>query len=164
MNPLTFPARALGWASIGLVTVVAGLLLLPATRESMKSLLDEGHVVEWLTFATLLLAGFGAVGLTAGRQRWWVKIFYLIFGLLLIITAAEEVAWGQQIFGFETPSFLRAINRQGEATLHNIGGLQERSEYFRIIFGLGGLAGVLLRRSKSFAELAPPPTWRPSLW
>lgn len=32
----------------------------------------------------------------------------------------EEIAWGQKLFGFETPEKIREINFQGELTFHNL--------------------------------------------
>lgn len=156
MKPLTWSPRGVGWVSVGLVAVTALLLLIPLTREFAKWLLAEGHPIEWLTFFLLLFGGLASLRLAFRAQEWWVTAFFLVFGLLLVFTAGEEIAWGQQIFGFETPPFLKRINRQGEVTLHNIDLLQSSSEYFRIAFGISGLVGVQLGRKDRFRSIGVP--------
>jgi hypothetical protein len=75
----------------------------------------------------------------------------------------EEIAWGQQLFKFETPDTFKQINAQQELTLHNINSLQGKSEIFRLIFGIGGLIGLSLNRSQSFKYLALPKILLPLL-
>ena len=69
----------------------------------------------------------------------------------------EEIAWGQQFLGFETPSFIKAANKQGELTLHNIKGLQGHSEYFRVLFGMGGFVELSLNLHTRFLKISVPP-------
>ena len=68
----------------------------------------------------------------------------------------EEISWGQQFFGFETPESFRAMNDQGETTLHNIKGLSGNSEYLRLLYGICGAVGVLLYSYKPFHKIAAP--------
>ena len=68
----------------------------------------------------------------------------------------EEIAWGQQYFGFDTPTAWRSINVQGETTLHNIAHIHGRTEIFRLIFGLGGLVGVWLSFHPHFQKIGAP--------
>ncbi len=46
----------------------------------------------------------------------------LLLGLLFFAGGGEEIDWGQEAFGFRTPSALKKINVQEEFNLHNIGG------------------------------------------
>lgn len=68
----------------------------------------------------------------------------------------EEVAWGQWLFGFRTPSVMKEINVQGELTLHNVRGLQGHTEFLRVAFGLGGLIGVWFSFRQTFREIGAP--------
>jgi hypothetical protein len=121
---------------------------------------DENHLIEVLTFVFLLLGG--VLGLTLAwrvgkrRGKLLVVAFYVLISVGLLVTAMEEVAWGQQFLGFETPSALREMNEQDQATLHNIEGLQGRTEFFRVVFGLGGLIGVWLSHHQRFREIGAP--------
>lgn len=135
-------------------------LLANPTRPAMLWMLEENHPVELLTFALAFAAGLAGLRLArmlrGRREKPLVYAFYAVFSLGLVVVAMEEVAWGQTLLGFETPASLRAINRQGETTLHNMGSLQGRSEWMRLGFGLGGIAGVLASRRPRLARIAAP--------
>jgi hypothetical protein len=92
------------------------------------------------------------------RAPWFVRAFYAMFALGLLFTAGEEIAWGQQLFGFGTPQSWTRLNVQGETTLHNIKGLQGRSELFRLAFAYGGFIGLYMARAapRRFRRIAPP--------
>ena len=81
---------------------------------------------------------------------------YLIFSIFLFFIAMEEIAWGQWFFHFETPEEWAKINKQGETTLHNLEGIQGNSEILRIIFGVGGLIGIILNRFPEFKNISVP--------
>ena len=139
------PAGRMGIILAPLVIVVVyGLLLsIPSTRSTTLGMLDENHHVELLTFASLLLgAVLGLILAWRTRRTAFVSVFFALFALGLLFAAMEEVAWGQTFFGFETPPMLKGLNRQNELTLHNIRGFHNRTEFFRIAFGVGGILGV----------------------
>lgn len=123
-------------------------------------MLSENHPVELLTFAILLLGGIRGLVLARHTHRHraggLVVGFYLVFSVGLLFTAMEEVAWGQWLFGFRTPSVFNEINVQGELTLHNIRGVQGHTEFFRVAFGLGGLIGVWLSFRQNFRKIGAP--------
>lgn len=122
------------------------LLLLRTTRAAMIWMLEENHPVELLTFVFLLGGGIlGIVTAVEARRRGETALvygFYFVFSTGLLLTSMDEIAWGQWFLGFETPQAWRAINLQGEMTLHNVGPLQDKTEVLRLAFGLGGLVGV----------------------
>ena len=74
----------------------------------------------------------------------------------MLIIGMEEISWGQQLFGFETPYSMKTMNVQGETNLHNMQALQGHSEWFRLLFGLAGLCGILLSRYSGFRRIAVP--------
>jgi hypothetical protein len=150
--------------AIMVLPVVAMLLMVlmlldPASESTARWMLEENHPIEMLTFV-FLFAG-GVLGLfLAGRARQrgestLVCNFYLVFALGLLFAGMEEIAWGQQLLGFETPAFLKGLNRQGETTLHNLRGLNGRTELLRLAFGCGGILGVYLSAGR-FRRLAAP--------
>lgn len=128
-----------------LLALVTGGLVLPQTRRLFLWTLVENHPVEMLTFAALMAGGIlGWVRARRAIQRRegpLVSGFFMAVGLGLVVIAMEEIAWAQSLFSYATPEFLKA-NEQGEATLHNLPGLQGHSEIMRLVFGLGCLAGI----------------------
>ncbi len=48
------------------------------------------------------------------------RVAYILGGIVLVFIAGEEISWGQRIFEFTTPEFLRDLNRQNEFNVHNI--------------------------------------------
>ena len=77
----------------------------------------EDSYVEYMGFLLLLLTSF-LLFLSARKKpfRW----LYLIFVCVFAWAAAEEISWGQRIFGFKIPAFLQALNTQNELNIHNI--------------------------------------------
>ena len=56
------------------------------------------------------------VAMRKSRYRW----FFALLAIACSYVVLEEISWGQRIFGFDTPEFLKARNLQGEANLHNL--------------------------------------------
>lgn len=144
----------------GLFAVVTLGIGLPLTREATLFVLEENNLVEMLTFI-VFLAG-GALGLKVfyrslkSGESFLFTRFYFIFSAALIFIGMEEISWGQQLLGFDTPESFRRINEQGETTLHNIKGMSGNSEYLRLLFGIGGAIGVSLRAYEPLRKLAAP--------
>jgi hypothetical protein len=152
--------RTIALAPLLLVLFYGLCLALPPTRSVALLLLEENHLVEILTFTFLLLGGVLGLMLAwrVGRRRGnpLVTAFYLLFSIGLLLAAMEEVAWGQQLLGYETPPSLEEVNEQDEVTLHNIRGLHGHTEVFRIAFGLGGLIGVWFSRHQRLRQIGAP--------
>lgn len=60
--------------------------------------------------------------------------------------AGEEIAWGQRLFGYDTPERLEEINEQRETTVHNIGSVQDAANIVFALVGLYGSVGAWLLR------------------
>lgn len=137
-----------------------GGIALPFTRETVLWLLSENRPVEVLTFVVLLVGGAVSLSLVFSLNRKGERKifsgFYLLFSLGLILTAMEEIAWGQQFFQFETPEALREINMQDEVTLHNIKGMHGNTEFLRLIYGICGMTGVFLFARGYWGKIAAP--------
>jgi len=78
----------------------------------------EDLIGEWSQTYFFLAASLvaGSVALQNSRYRW----FFVLFALAGLYVVLEEISWGQRIFGFSTPDFLKEHNLQGEANLHNL--------------------------------------------
>lgn len=152
--------RTIILAPLALVGAFSIVLAIPATRDAAIWLLLENHPVEIATFLFLLPAGFASLYLAAATRRRRGSLltqgFYLLFGAGLIFTGMEEIAWGQYWLGFESPAALVDLNVKGEATLHNIAGLNERTEILRVLYGLGGLVGTWLHHRGRLQAITPP--------
>jgi len=132
-------------------------LAYPQTRSLTVWMHKENHPIELLTFFVFLIAGIKGLKLSykmkMAGEEYLVYGFYTFFSIALLFIAMEEIAWGQCFIGFDTPEAWKAINMQGETTLHNIAGLQGHSEIFRLIFGIGGLIGLLFSYYPRFEKI-----------
>ena len=67
----------------------------------------------------------GAVGIAFfWRARIWEgpagRIASVIWGLLFVLAAGEEISWGQRIIGFESSAYFLEHNEQDEFNFHNL--------------------------------------------
>ncbi len=141
------------------VPLIVLLLAYSKTQDFTLIILKENNIVEMLTFVFLLLAsiiGFRMLYRVFKSIKLYLWILMFIFVLLVFMVAMEEIAWGQQFFSFATPEKFKALNAQQELTLHNLNELQGKSEYFRLIFGVGGLIAFLLCKNRYLKILEPP--------
>ena len=83
-------------------------------------LISEDYWTEYGTFACfgltgviLLVQAFKSGG---GMQRG----LWVLFGVVTIFIAGEEISWGQRMIGFDVPDFIESRNLQAESTLHNM--------------------------------------------
>jgi hypothetical protein len=134
-------------APIVVVIVCVAVCIPPASRRFYEWLTDENHPVEMLTFILALAAAVMgmrlATALVRRRQR-FAAGFYILFALGMFFIGMEEVSWGQQIIGWQTPADWGQVNAQGETTLHNLGPFQGHNDILRFAFGFGGLFGLAL--------------------
>ena len=153
--------RALILAPFILSAVYLALLAWPATRHFAVKMTDENYPVEMGTFLLLLVAAAQSFALArqlsrSGERVLW-RAFYLVFAVLLFLTAMEEISWGQWFFHFHTPESISRINTQHEFNLHNLKGMGGHTEFLRLGFGLGGFIGIALWRLPVFRPVAAPP-------
>lgn len=79
--------------------------------------LAGGVALIYFSAAALVGRRGGTVGRSSARLP---AVMRLGLGLVLVATALEEISWGQRLLGFDTPSTLVELNRQGEFNLHNL--------------------------------------------
>lgn len=150
------------WVTVGFVLTMASDCFRPLLAPHLR----EDGPLELATFLVLAIAGvYGLRVAIAGRKAlpWWHITFFAAFGTGLILVALEEIAWGQTLFGFESPDFFASNNEQGETTLHNLGGAHGNSHYLYMVFCLGGLAGAYLPKHL-LGDLQVPRSAVPTLW
>lgn len=154
-------ARAGFISAIVFLAIAAGLLGHPATRVAARAwLFDENSPVETLTFLFFIFAAFTGFAL-ARRSRSLglgalTTAFYVVYSLGMIFVGMEEIAWGQSFFHWQTPAQWSAINAQHETTLHNIAALNDKLPVLPIVFGVGGLIGIAVRRIAALRWVAAP--------
>ncbi len=78
----------------------------------------EDLVGEWAQTFAFLAATILSVAVAVRRTQY--RWFFIVLALACSYVFLEEISWGQRIFGFDTPEFLKARNLQGEANVHNL--------------------------------------------
>lgn len=124
----------------------------------------EDRLLEWLQVAAYVAAAALAAALALHLVRSGSRLLATAWALLAIscvLVAGEEISWGQRIFDYGTPESLEHVNRQREATVHNIDVVEDA---FHVVLMLGGLYGwvspLLFRVRKApgpLADLLVPP-------
>lgn len=149
---------AIALAPLIIVLFYSGLLIIPLTRGIAIRGLAENRPVELITFFFAMAGGIQGLILVwqlrqhrAGKVAFW---FYLVFAIGLLVIGAEEVAWGQWFLGFKTPTAIESINTQGELTLHNFEGFNDHLEIFPLTFGIAGLIGIWLNKTRHYRQLS----------
>ena len=124
------------WKKLGKVHLSANIfLIILALTWALLSNTNPGLYREDGVFETMTVVFYALsiILLAAAKQK---KPWILIFGLLFLVIALEEISYGQRIFGFQTPLFLAQINRQSEINLHNIYFINLLPNLFFYISGL----------------------------
>ena len=101
---------------------------------------DDGPI-EWSQFICYALACVAGAGIAYKRFKAghpWQALLFLGFAFANFFIAGEEIAWGQRIFGLQTPDELKAINHQGEITVHNIQIVQDAFNFVLFLAGVYG--------------------------
>ena len=96
-------------------------------------------VLEYIQFVFYLLAAtiFFSVYLTLKRKS-NIALFFIMLSLCFFFVAMEEINWGQVIFKFRTPEFIRTINSQEEFSIHNSKIVETVLHELYILVGFGG--------------------------
>jgi hypothetical protein len=110
------------------IFIATAILMSYASRPLYRFVTMEDGPVEWGQF--LFYAGTCIFSMSIALKRHkaghpWQALMFAGFAFVNFFVAGEEIAWGQRIFGLQTPDDLKAINAQGEITVHNIGRIQD---------------------------------------
>lgn len=106
------------------VIMVLGLAMSYANHDFFaSSYVVEDGFTEWLTvfglFTGAAIAWRRLVVLRGQRHPWFLFCLFLM-GCLYFLAGAEEISWGQRIFGIESSGFFVEHNAQTEINLHNL--------------------------------------------
>lgn len=132
-----------------IITAVIGLPLLAMTYLEESSLvnllLDEDGFFEYFSFFLLFFSGLILILVFVVRRKRYqlplkaLNSIFILFSILILFIAFEEISWGQRIIGVETPMAIKEINYQAELNFHNIFNL-----YFPIIYPLSAMILFML--------------------
>lgn len=91
--------------------------------EHFKELAKVGGLIQWLTILTLIFASFicfyRAHILKPFRGTFFATCS-ILFGILYLVFALDEMSWGQLMFHFESPNFFKLRNAFGETNLRHL--------------------------------------------
>ena len=129
INPLSETERFPPWLIISTLTtfLLAATYVARILDPRLDSIYNEGGLLESLTAIALGISFLLVVQALRSHSRnsrktktsSALKVFYIILALGFFILAMEEISWGQQLFGWQTPPLLASFNLQGETNLHN---------------------------------------------
>ena len=80
----------------------------------------EDSWTESLTAVWFLLAGLLLFATARVEPNFFRCCLYILGGMVMVFVAGEELSWGQRIFEFTMPEFLRDLNYQNEFNVHNV--------------------------------------------
>ncbi len=97
-------------------------------KESIIDLTAEDGVIEYLgalyffisSILFLVLFKLSRKGNDFQIVKTKKNIFYLLFCIMFLFAAGEEISWGQRIFQIPVPESWKAINVQKELNIHNL--------------------------------------------
>ncbi|MBW2694646.1 MAG: hypothetical protein JRE57_18810 [Deltaproteobacteria bacterium] len=121
--------RMLSEETIALLAVEDGLI---------ENLGAAGFFAAAVLFYTAFRSSLSA-GNDFGLLRTNRNFFFLLLAIAFAFAGAEEISWGQRIFGWETPDSLARINSQDETTIHNLEFFQHGKSFSFVfnVFWLG---------------------------
>src|SRR5215213_4287970 len=99
------------WLIFGLPIIGGVLLIFIRAHYGLYNFLTkEDGPIEWSQFVFYFLAALASLGVAVKRFRsghpWQALLFTGLAGATFFI-AGEEIAWGQRIFGLQTPEQLK---------------------------------------------------------
>lgn len=83
-------------------------------------LLSEDGLIEGVQVGFFLLSGVVMAVMAFVSCNIWRRLLFYFLSLTMVVIVGEEISWGQRIFGFETPDWLKTKNLQKETNFHNL--------------------------------------------
>ena len=130
------------------IVIILGMVAIVPVPDLFVWITAENSVMEWLQFLLVLVSSLIFARLTIRQfksRQAGIGFLCLLIALGTFFVAGEEIAWGQDIFGWSTPQALEAVNVQQETTLHNISNAHPIFVYGVMLAGLYGTLMPLLR-------------------
>ena len=117
--------------------VLLGLLLSFVNVHYFNSVYTvEDGMIEWFTVDALLFSAFVTIYRLNQFRLTKGKLFFfglLLFSIVFIFGAGEEISWGHHMFQYDVPQFFRDHNAQNETNIHNL--VVSGKKINKIIFG-----------------------------
>ena len=115
------PKHALLLNLLAVVCAAVAAYLQAQHPKILTYLCREDFIIEMAT----ALCYFGAAGLFVWscRIQGFKNVWCWGFAAMFFLVGAEEISWGQRIFGFGTPTQLQSVNVQREFNFHNLDGI-----------------------------------------
>jgi hypothetical protein len=137
------------------ITLEKGYVLLTEDQ-----LFEYWTVVLYLASALVCLLGPRVFAGTASITLYWL----MVWGVLFLLVALEELSWGQRILGLDTPDFLVSRNLQKETNIHNLDSEGVNRLFASSVFAVAIALPSLLLLSKRLNSLVrrygvPLPSW-----
>ena len=154
----------------GSLMCVTAFVLHAISGPALVKFAGEDKFGEYLGALAYLSAGIILFVLAVRRPTGKLALFGLGFGFFVV--GAEEISWGQRIFGWSTPEFLlNGVNVQNETTLHNIDGIHGPIWLIGLTISIGAFIvwpiarGVvpLVGRLGRFFDVPVPSLWPSSI-
>jgi hypothetical protein len=135
---------------------------------NISTYVREDSLVEWLSFACLVLSGLIAldIGIQIFRRESQFRWFFFAFGIFCLFMAFEEISWGQRLFSLTSPEYFLGNSDQQEINVHNV--LQQKLDFktkdlAALVLSVYGILMPLLALNrhidallKRFGLLVPP--------
>jgi hypothetical protein len=84
---------------------------------------ENGLIENFQSLLLFIAIIFLFITIKIKKKKDFIYFFLIIKLIGLIYFLGEEISWGQHFFRWDTPSFLKEINNQGETNLHNVSNL-----------------------------------------
>jgi len=101
--------------AIATMVVLYSLSLILDLDLAIKLNREDGVVENLTAIAFFLMAVVFLILFIRTR-----KLINLLFALVFLFGAGEEISWGQRLFGFEVPESINKVNAQDEFNVHNL--------------------------------------------
>jgi hypothetical protein len=111
------------WGPIALLLLLLGIIVFFPVDIMSLLINREGGLVELGTPLLCVLAVIAGLFCMKHLKKLPAK---WLMGWLMLVTAAsfyfggEEISWGQQLYHWQTPEYMKEINDQKETNIHNI--------------------------------------------
>lgn len=139
-------------AGLGFLVILYFVSLLPFNF--FEQIIKEGSLIENVQFLVLLLASYFSLRHAfrfIKKKQVLLGSGFAVFSFGLLLVACDEIAWGQQLFGFQTPELIARNNHQNETTIHNAYTLAGLVPFVYILIGLYGSFAWIFVKNKLYA-------------
>lgn len=122
-----------------------------------EEIVKERGLIENFQVVVLVVGGYYAL-LCAFKffrsNKIPLSLLFFFLSFVFILTALDEVSWGQHTFGINAPDVITSNNHQKELTLHNLNSVAGLVPFAYIAIGLYGAFARVIVKNRIFAPSA----------